>query len=145
MKKLLILAIFTLIHLQSFIIESQVIKDDSSFLKSLQGTWTYTENDAALWMKVIIKGNTLNGYAAYPNSGKFTAKETKKIRVVKLVYKSNINSNLKSESFAQIGESTLSTDRIYSGTIDGKKYIVFGNRDSAKFMKVPSDYDPWKQ
>jgi len=143
MKKLLILAIVALVHSQSFFLESQEIKDDSYFLKSIKGTWAYTENNAAIWMQVVIKGNTLKGYAANPNSGKFTAEATKKIRVIKLVYKSNFDSNLKSESFAQIGESNLSADRIYSGIIDGEKYIFFGNMDSAKFMKVPSDYNPW--
>lgn len=113
MKKLLIIALVALVHFQSFVLKSQEIKDDSSFLKSIQGTWAFTENDAALWMKVVIKGNTLKGYAAYPNSGKFTVGTTKKIRLIKLVYKSNFNNNLKSESFAQIGESTLSADRIY--------------------------------
>jgi hypothetical protein len=144
MKKLLIFTIVALIYFQSFILESQEIINGSSFLKSMQGTWAFAEKDAALWMKVVIKGNRLKGYAAYPNSGKFTAEATKKIRVIKLVYKSNFNSNLKSESYVQIGESTLLADRIYTGIIDGKKYIIFGNRDSAKFMKVPSDFNPWK-
>jgi hypothetical protein len=144
MKKLLIFTIVALIHFQSFILESQEINYGSSFLKSMQGTWAFAEKDATLWMKVVIKGNRLKGYAAYPNSGKFTAEATKKIRVIKLVYKSNFNSNLKSESYAKIGESTLLANHINTGIIDGKKYIIFGNRDSAKFMKVPSDFNPWK-
>lgn len=144
MRKLLLLAIVFLIQFQSVTLKSQEISDNSSFLKSIQGTWAYTEKGAELWMKAVIKRNTLKAYAANPNSGKFTAEATKKIRVVKLVYRSNYNSELKSESFAQIGESALSADRIYSGIIDGERYIVFGNRDSVKFMKVPSDFNPWQ-
>jgi hypothetical protein len=129
-------------HLSAF--EGQDIKDDSSFLKSIQGTWAYTESGADLWLKVVIKGKTLKAFAAYPDAGKFTAESERKIRVVKLVYKSKLNPGLKSESFAQIGDSFIADNRLYSGTVNGEKYISFGDRDAPKLMKVPSDFNPWE-
>lgn len=143
MKELLISILVILIHSHS-IIKSQDYENDSSFLRSIQGTWAYTENGAELWLKVVIKGHTLKGYAAYPSSGEFIAESTHKIRVVKLIYKSNVDRNKKSESFAQIRKSTLSDDRIYLITNDGNKYIVFGKKDALKLMEVPSDFDPWR-
>lgn len=143
MKKFLVVILAILIH-SNTVIKSQDNEDDSSFIKSIQGTWAYCENGAELWLKVVIKGHNLKGYAAYPNSGKFTAESKHKIRVVKLIYRSNTNRNLKSEYFAQIRNSTLADDRIYLGTKDGKNYIVFGNKDSQKLMKVQTDFNPWK-
>jgi uncharacterized protein YxeA len=37
MKKLIILTILVLVHLQAFTLRGQKIKDDNSFLKSIQG------------------------------------------------------------------------------------------------------------
>lgn len=115
----------------------------TSFMESLQGTWVFTEPEAELWMKVVIKGRTLTGFAAYPESGKFIAESAHKIREVRLVYKSNINRNLKSETFAQIKESTLTSDRIYLNYEGDQPYLVFGDKDSPKLVRVPGDYDPW--
>ncbi len=112
-------------------------------MESLQGTWAYTEPGAELWMKVVIKGRTLTGYAAYPESGKFIAESAHKIREVRLVYKSNINRNLKSETFAQIRESTLSSDRIYLNYEGTQPYLVFGTKNSPRLVRVAADFDPW--
>lgn len=112
-------------------------------MESLQGTWAFTGPEAELWMKVVIKGRTLKGYAAYPESGKFIAESVHKIREVRIVYKSNINRNLKSETFAQIRESTLTSDRIYLFYDGDQPYLVFGDKDSTRLVRVPGDFDPW--
>jgi len=112
-------------------------------MDSLQGTWVFTDPEAELWMKVVIKGRTLTGYAAYPESGKFIAESAHKIREVRLVYKSNINRNLKSETFAQIRKSTLTSDRIYLNYEGDQPYLVFGEKDSPKLVRVKEDFDPW--
>jgi len=140
-KALLIIVIFL------FYSYSRTYCQDSSgkasLIQSLQGTWVFIEPEAALWMKVVIKGRTLTGYAAYPESGKFIAESAHKIREVRLVYKSNINRNLKSETFAQIRESTLTSDRIYLNYEGDKPYLVFGDKDSPRLVRVPGDFDPW--
>lgn len=115
----------------------------ASFMESLQGTWAFTDPEAELWMKVVIKGRTLTGYAAYPESGKFIAESVHKLREIRLVYRSNVNKNLKSESFAQIRKSTLTRDRLYLYYEEDQPYLVFGDKDSPKLVRVPGDFDPW--
>lgn len=143
MKRLLIFLTVIIIHSHSGI-KSQDAEDNFSFIKSIQGTWAYTEDGAELWLKVVIKGHTLKGYAAYPKSGKFIAESSNKIREVQLKYRSKVDKRLKSESYAQIRKSTLSNDRIYLGIDEGKPYIVFGDEDAPKLIKVPSNFNPWK-
>ncbi len=101
-------------------------------MESLQGTWAFTEPGAELWMKVVIEGRKLKGYAAYPESGKFTAESVHKLREVRLVYKSNVNRNLKSETFAQIRQATLTSDRNYLNYQGDQPFLVFGEKDLTK-------------
>jgi hypothetical protein len=143
-KNLLTIAIVIIVNSQLFIVNSQEVGGNKSFIKSIQGTWAFTESGADLWLKVVIKGKTLKAYAAYPNSGKFITKSTQKIQEVRIIYRKNNDRGLKSESFAQIRNSTLSNDRIYSGIADGKQYIIFGKKDSPKLIRVSSDFNPWE-
>lgn len=115
----------------------------ASFIDSMQGTWAYTEPGAGLWIKVEIKGRNLKGYAAYPESGKFITESVHKLREVRLVYKSNINRNIKTESFAQIRKPTLTSDRLYIYYEGDKPYLVFGEKNSPKLVRVSADFDPW--
>lgn len=115
----------------------------ASLMESLQGTWAFTDPEAELWMKVVIEGRTLTGYAAYPGSGKFIAESAHKLREVRLVYRSNVNRNLKSETFVQIRESTLTSDRIYLNYEGNQPYLVFGTKNSPKLVRVAADFDPW--
>lgn len=142
MRKVLpIIVVFLIYSYSDIYCQSQSQK--ASFMESLQGTWAFTGPEAELWMKVVIKGRTLKGYAAYPESGKFIAESVHKIREVRIVYKSNINRNLKSETFAQIRESTLTSDRIYLFYEEDQPYLVFGDKDSTRLGRVPGDFDPW--
>ncbi|MDX9947081.1 MAG: hypothetical protein RBS38_06915 [Bacteroidales bacterium] len=142
MKKfLLVIIVFLICYYSNAFCQSKSGK--TSFIDSLQGTWVFTGPEAELWMKVVIKGRTLTGYAAYPESGKFIAESAHKIREVRIVYKSNINRNLKSETFAQIRESTLTSDRIYLNYEGDQTYLVFGDKDSPRLVRVPEDFDPW--
>lgn len=142
MKKVLLVVIAILIYPYSNTY-CQGKPRKESFMESLQGTWAFTGPEAELWIKVVIKGRTLKGYAAYPESGKFIAQSVHKIREVRIVYKSNINRNLKSETFAQIRESTLTSDRIYLFNEGDQPYLVFGDKDSTRLVRVPGDFDPW--
>lgn len=142
MKRVLFLFAVFLFFPGSYIY-SQRHSDDVSFMESLQGTWAYTEPGAELWMKVVIEGHTLKGYAAYPESGKFIAESVHKLREVRLVYKSNINRNLKTESFVQIRKPTLTSDRIYLNYEGDKPYLLFGEKNSPRLVKVKADFDPW--
>lgn len=142
MKKVLLVIIVLLIYSYSNIY-CQGNSGKASFLDSLQGTWAFTNPEAKLWMKVVIKGRTLTGYAAYPESGKFIAESAHKIREVRLVYKSNINRNLKSETFVQIRESSLTSNRIYLNYEGDQPYLVFGEKNSPRLVRVKEDFDPW--
>ncbi len=142
--RLLFLIFVLIIHSQT-IIYGKKAEGRISFIKLLQGTWAYTEPEAKLWLKVVIKGHTLTGYAAYPGSGKFIAESEYKIREVKLVYRSNTNRDKKSETFAQIRKSSLTNDRIYLNHEGEQPYIVLNGKDSPRLKKVESDFDPWIQ
>jgi hypothetical protein len=143
-KNLLSIALVIAVSSRLFVLNSQEAGYNKSFIKSIQDTWAFTESGADLWLKVVIKGKTLKAYAAYPNSVKFIAKSTQKIQEVRIIYRKNNDRGLKSESFAQIRNSTLSNDRIYSGFTDGKQYITFGKKDSPKLIRVTSDFNPWE-
>jgi hypothetical protein len=143
--KRVLLLLFIVIILSPINLYGQIPEGRSSFIKSLQGTWAYTEPGAGLWLKVVIKGHRLTGYAAYPGSGKFVAESEYRIREVTLVYKSNIRRDNKSETFAQIRKPTLTNDRIYLRYEGEQPYIVFSGKDSQKLKKVASDFDPWIQ
>lgn len=112
-------------------------------MESLQGTWAFTEPGAGLWLKVVIEGRTLKGYAGYPESGKFTAESVHKLREVRLVYKSNINRSIRTESFAQIRKPTLTSDRLYIHYEGDQPYLVFGEKNSPKLVRVKADFNPW--
>jgi hypothetical protein len=144
MKRALLLSFIIFIKISSHVLEGQENGDNSSFIRSIQGTWAYSESGADLWMKVIIKGHRLKAYAGNPGSGRYTAESSVRFREVTLVYKTRKESSKENESFAQIINPELTDDRIYLRTIEGNKFLVFGQNETRRFIKVPEDFNPWK-
>lgn len=144
MKKILLFSFFILVQVWFSVLVCQENDNNSSFIRSIQGTWAYSESGADLWMKVVIKRRKLKAFAAYPEAGRYTAESVRRLKEVRLVYKGKRGAGTYTESFAQIVDAELSDDRIYLRIIDGNRYLVFGKKESQRFMKVREDYDPWK-
>jgi hypothetical protein len=118
---------------------------DTSVLKSIQGTWIYAEPGAEIWMKAVIKGKILTGYAASPGAGRFTATSKHKLREVRLIYGNRRDRTFRIESFAEIRNPYLTGDRIVISTDGTQEFIGFEKSSPVKFRKVPPDFDPWIQ
>jgi hypothetical protein len=119
--------------------------ENDSALKSVQGTWIYAEPGADIWMKAVIKGRMLKGYAASPAAGRFTATSTHKLREVRLIYGNKKDRTYRIESYVQIKNPYLTGDRITIDRDERTEFIVFEKNNPRKFRKVNPDFDPWTQ
>jgi len=145
MKKLLILAILCYAFAGSLKSQENTVKDDPAVLKSIQGTYAITE-EGKQWNKILIKGDTLKLYEAWPAWGKFNLVGSFKIiKSGTVSYRDPNNGKLIVEQFIEMEKNNyFMWNRVFPKTDQaGKKYIILERNPNTRFLKVASTFNPW--